>query len=61
VSAVGVDTHEERHFAMGLSQLGELLGEVVIDVCVAGELERRAAGFAPDEQIVFGIEGADPP
>lgn len=59
--AVGVDTHKERHFAVVLNQLGELLGELVIDVCAAGygELERWAAGFAPDaQQIVFGIEGA---
>jgi len=59
--AVGVDTHKERHFAVVLNQLGELLGEIVIDVCAAGygELERWAAGFAPDaQQIVFGIEGA---
>lgn len=59
--AVGVDTHKQRHFAVMLNQLGELVGELVIDVCAAGygELERWAAGLVPDgQQIVFGIEGA---
>jgi transposase len=58
--AVGVDTHKERHVAVALDQLGQVLGELIIDVCAAGygELERWAAGIADGQQLVFGIEGA---
>ena len=59
--AVGVDTHKESHFAVALDRLGQLLGEIVVEVSAAGygELERWAAGLAADEgQLVFGIEGA---
>lgn len=59
--AVGVDTHKGSHFAVALDQLGQLLGQLVIEVCVAGygELERWAARIAVDgQQLVFGIEGA---
>lgn len=58
--AVGVDTHKGSHFAVALDRLGQLLGELVIEVSAAGyrELERWAAGLAADgQQLVFGIEG----
>jgi transposase len=59
--AVGVDTHKHQHTAVLLDQLGQMLGELTIQVCVAGyrELEQWAVGLAPaDQQLVFGIEGA---
>ena len=58
---VGVDTHKDTHFAVALDNLGQLLGELAIAVCAAGdgELERWARGIATDgQQIVFGLEGA---
>jgi hypothetical protein len=59
--AVGVDTHKSSHFAVALDDLGQLLGELAIEVCAAGyeELAYWARGVATDgQQIVFGIEGA---
>lgn len=59
--AIGVDTHKDSHVAVALDQLGQLLGELVIEVGAAGyrELECWAAAFVRDEQeLVFGIEGA---
>lgn len=58
--AIGVDTHKDSHFAVALDQLGQLLGELVIEVSAAGyrELERWAAGIAAEGgRLVFGIEG----
>ena len=58
--AVGVDTHKDSHFAVALDRLGQLLGELVIEVGAAGysELERWAAGLAAHgQELVFGIEG----
>ena len=58
--AVGVDTHKEKHLAVALDGLGQVLGELVIEVGAAGyrELERWAAGLAADrQQLAFGIEG----
>ena len=58
--AVGVDTHKDSHFAVALDRLGQLLGELVVEVSAAGygELERWAASLAVDgRQLVFGIEG----
>ncbi len=58
--AVGVDTHKGSHFAVALDQLGQLLGELVIEVSAAGyrELERWATGLsAGGRQLCFGIEG----
>src|SRR6187397_667375 len=59
--AVGVDTHKDSHFAVALDQLGQLLGQLVIEASAAGyrELERWAAGFSTGGSgPVFGIEGA---
>jgi len=57
--AVGVDTHKDSHFAVALDRLGQVLGELVIEVSAAGyrELERWAAGLAANGQLAFGIEG----
>jgi transposase len=58
--AVGVDTHKESHFAVALDRLGQVLGELVIEVSATGyqELERWATGLAADgQQLAFGIEG----
>ncbi len=59
--AVGVDTHKDRHIAVALDFLGQLLGELSIEACVAGyvELEVWANALAQEgQQVVFGIEGA---
>jgi hypothetical protein len=59
--AVGVDTHKDRHMAVALDRLGQLLGELSIEVCAAGyrDLDVWAHGLAADgQQLVFGIEGA---
>jgi transposase len=58
--AVGVDTHKDSHYAVALDRLGQLLGELVVEVSAAGysELECWAASLAVDgRQLVFGIEG----
>jgi len=57
---VGVDTHRDSHFAVVLDELGQLLGELVIEASASGyrELEVWAVGLAPGaRQPCFGIEG----
>jgi transposase len=59
--AVGVDTHKQRHVAVALDRLGQLLGELSIEACTAGYLELDAwvRSFALEgQEVVFGIEGA---
>lgn len=59
--AVGVDTHKQRHIAVALDGLGQLLGELSIEACTTGyrELQTWARSLARESQrIVFGIEGA---
>jgi transposase len=58
--AVGVDTHKERHYAVMLDQLGQLLGERSFPAAAAGyaELQRWAEGLVESQQLVFGVEGA---
>ncbi len=59
--AVGVDTHKNRHIAVALDRLGQLLGELSIQACAAGYLELQLWALALTEggqQLVFGIEGA---
>src|ERR1700686_4565136 len=59
--AVGVDTHKDRHIAVALDLLGQLLGELSIAGCAGGylELEVWAQTLAQGgQQVVFGIEGA---
>ena len=58
--AVGVDTHKERHYAVALDQLGQLLGELSFAATAAGyaELQCWAEQLADAQELVFGIEGA---
>jgi len=58
--AVGVDTHKERHYAVMLDQLGQLLDERSFPATAAGyaALQRWAEGLVGSEQLVFGVEGA---
>lgn len=60
--AVGIDTHKQRHVAVVLDGLGQLLGELSIEASTTGyrELGAWAQALAQDasQQIVFGIEGA---
>ncbi len=58
--AVGVDTHKERHHAVALDLLGQLLAELSFAASAAGylELRRWAEDLAGAQQLAFGIEGA---
>lgn len=59
--AVGVDTHKQRHTAVVLDRLGQLLGELSIEARLAGyrELDAWVHCLVRDgQQVVFGIEGA---
>jgi hypothetical protein len=58
--AVGVDTHKQRHHAVALDPLGQLLGELSFAASAAGyaELQRWAEGLREEQPLVFGIEGA---
>jgi transposase len=59
--AVGVDTHKQRHYAVALDLLGQLLGELSFAATAAGyvELQRWAEGLDEEQhRLVFGIEGA---
>ena len=59
--AVGVDTHKQRHYAVALDRLGQLLGELSFAATAAGyvELQRWAEGLDEEQhRLVFGIEGA---
>lgn len=58
--AVGVDTHKERHYAVALDALGQLLGELAFKATTAGylELQRWAEHLVGTQQLAFGIEGA---
>jgi transposase len=58
--AVGVDTHKERHYAVAVDLLGQLLGESTFAATAAGyrELERWAKRLGDVQDLVFGLEGA---
>lgn len=58
--AVGVDTHKERHHAVALDALGQMLGEAAFAASAAGyaDLRRWAARYGGPDELVFGIEGA---
>jgi transposase len=58
--AVGVDTHKQRHYAVALDPLGQLLGELSFAASAAGyaELQRWAEALNKQQRLVFGIEGA---
>jgi transposase len=59
--AVGVDTHKDAHVAVALDDLGQLLGELVIEASISGyaQLVAWAQGLAAgtESELVFGIEG----
>jgi transposase len=57
--AVGVDTHKERHYAVALDQLGQLLGERSFAATADGyaELQRWAERLVAPAELVFGVEG----
>ncbi|MEO6857511.1 MAG: IS110 family transposase [Solirubrobacteraceae bacterium] len=58
--AVGVDTHKERHYAVALDHVGQLLGELSFPATAAGytELQAWAEPLADARELVFGLEGA---
>jgi transposase len=58
--AVGVDTHKDRHYAVALDHIGQILAELTIAATAAGyaELQRWAEQLADTRELVFGIEGA---
>ena len=58
--AVGVDTHKERHYAVALDQVGQMLAELTFAATAAGyaELQRWAEHLADARELVFGLEGA---
>jgi len=58
--AVGVDTHKQRHCAVALDALGQVLGELEFAATAAGyaELQRWAERQGDLDGLVFGIEGA---
>jgi len=58
--AVGVDTHKERHYAVALDQVGQLLAERSFAATAAGyvELQRWAERLVHARALVFGLEAA---
>jgi hypothetical protein len=58
--AVGVDTHKQRHCAVALDRLGQVLAELTFAASTAGyaELQHWAEELAGLQELVFGIEGA---
>lgn len=58
--AVGVDTHKQRHYAVALDQVGQLLAEHSFAATEAGyaELQRWAEQLAEAGGLMFGLEGA---
>jgi len=58
--AVGVDTHKERHYAVALDQVGQLLAELSIAATAAGyaKLQHWAEHLVEAGGLVFGLEGA---
>ena len=56
--AVGVDTHKEKHLAVAVDDLGQLLSEITITADLAGY--RSMAGWLGEleGQVIVGIEGA---
>jgi transposase len=57
--AVGVDTHKERHYAVAVDHVGQLLAELTFAATAAGyaELQRWAEQLADTRELVFGLEG----
>lgn len=57
--AVGVDTHKERHYAVAVDHVGQLLAELTFAATAAGyaELQRWAEQLPDARELVFGLEG----
>lgn len=57
--AVGVDTHKERHYAVAVDHVGQLLAELTFAATAAGyaELQRWAEQLDDAGDLVFGLEG----
>lgn len=58
--AVGVDTHQDSHYAVALDQVGQILDELCAPATRVGyaELEEWAEQLPEAGNVVFGIEGA---
>jgi transposase len=58
--AVGVDTHKERHYAVALDHVGQLIAELCVAATAIGyaELQQWAEQLTDADELVFGIEGA---
>jgi transposase len=58
--AVGVDTHKQRHCAVAVDALGQLLGEFSFAATAAGyaELEQWAERHGDPDGLAFASEGA---
>src|SRR5690242_2565956 len=56
--AVGVDTHKQRHYAVALDHVGQLLAELSFAASAAGyaELQHWAERLVEDRALVFGLE-----
>jgi transposase len=54
---VGVDTHQDRHVAVAVDQLGVRVGSISVAATSAGY--RELAGWAADlgQVLAFGVEG----
>jgi transposase len=59
--AVGVDTHKDAHVAVALDDLGQFLGELVIEARIGGYAQlaawARSLAAGSESELVFGIEG----
>jgi transposase len=56
--AVGVDSHNARHVAAALDELGQVLGDLSIEASEAGYRALAAWAAALGDDVVFGSEGA---
>jgi transposase len=56
--AVGVDTHKDKHHAVALDRLGQLLTEIVITTDLAGYTQFASWISDLGGQVLVGIEGA---
>ncbi len=56
--AVGVDTHKEKHLAVAVDDLGQLLAEITITADLAGYSSMTAWLGELDGEVKVGIEGA---
>jgi transposase len=56
--AVGVDTHKEKHLAVAVDDLGQLLSEITITADLAGYRSMTGWLGELDGEVMVGIEGA---